>query len=132
MKLVAAAALTAALALPASAQSLDPALEMHALTHEMGLQYDGYFWHYYQHNWYVAQASSGPWTWVEPVYVPVYVQQVPVRYSRRPLAPPPDPQLVRRMQSNPRMPTDAAVRDYFWGAPGGARAVTGIERPARR
>ena len=112
-------------ALPAAAQSYDPTMEPEAL------YYEGLYWHYYQHNWYVSQLQAGPWAWVEPVYVPVYVQQVPIGRVRHPRLPLPDPQLARRMQSNPQMPSDAAVKSYFWGPQVGAKLTTGVERPRR-
>jgi len=46
--------------------------------------YDGLYWVYYNDNWYQSGWYNGPWQMVEPVYVPVYVLRVPVRYYRRP------------------------------------------------
>lgn len=46
--------------------------------------YDGLYWVYYNDNWYQSGWYNGPWQLVEPVYVPVYVLRVPVRYYRRP------------------------------------------------
>lgn len=48
--------------------------------------YDGLYWVYYGDNWYASAWYNGPWDLVEPVYVPVFILRVPVRYYR---APPP-------------------------------------------
>lgn len=118
--------LSLAAALPAAAQPYDPTLEPEAL------YYEGLYWHYYQHNWYVSQMQAGPWSYVQPVYVPVYIQQYPIQRFRTPRMPQPDPQMARRLAANPQLPTDAAVRNYFWGPQGTAGVpATGIERPRR-
>ena len=44
--------------------------------------YDGLYWVYVNDNWYSSYWYNGPWTLVAPVYVPVYVLRVPVRYYR--------------------------------------------------
>jgi hypothetical protein len=75
---------------------------------------------------------GGPWTYVETVYVPVYVQQVPVRFGRKPRAPQVDPVLARKLQSNPQLASDAAVKNYFWGPAATTSVQTGIERAPRR
>ncbi len=46
--------------------------------------YDGYYWVYQDDNWYSSSWYNGPWDLVDPMYVPIYVLQVPVRYYRRP------------------------------------------------
>ena len=48
--------------------------------------YDGMYWVLQGDNWYMSSWYNGPWTIVEPAYVPYYVLRVPVRYYR---APPP-------------------------------------------
>ncbi len=44
--------------------------------------YDGLYWVFANDNWYSSYWYNGPWTLVAPVYVPVYVLRVPVRYYR--------------------------------------------------
>lgn len=46
--------------------------------------YDGLYWVYLDDNWYSSDWYNGPWILAEPVYVPVFVLRVPVRYYRRP------------------------------------------------
>ena len=46
--------------------------------------YDGFYWVYQDDNWYSSSWYNGPWDLVDPMYVPIYVLQVPVRYYRRP------------------------------------------------
>lgn len=46
--------------------------------------YDGQYWIYDDDNWYASSWYNGPWTVVEPEYVPVFVLRVPVRYYHRP------------------------------------------------
>jgi hypothetical protein len=46
--------------------------------------YDGMYWIYAQENWYASSWYNGPWQFVSPNAVPVYVLRVPVRYYRRP------------------------------------------------
>ena len=48
--------------------------------------YDGMYWVFQGNNWYASAWYNGPWTVVQPLYVPAYVLRVPVRYYR---APPP-------------------------------------------
>ncbi|HSC00806.1 MAG TPA: hypothetical protein VLE45_12885, partial [Burkholderiaceae bacterium] len=48
--------------------------------------YDGLYWVYVNDTWYSSYWYNGPWTIVEPAFVPVFVLRVPVRYYR---APPP-------------------------------------------
>jgi hypothetical protein len=46
--------------------------------------YDGLYWVYQDDNWYSSSWYNGPWDQVGPMYVPIEVLQVPVRYYRRP------------------------------------------------
>jgi len=46
--------------------------------------YDGVYWVFSGENWYVSNWYNGPWDFVYPEYVPLYVLRVPVRYYRRP------------------------------------------------
>jgi hypothetical protein len=46
--------------------------------------YDGLYWVYHGDNWYASSWYNGPWGLVSPMYVPVYVLRVPVRYYRMP------------------------------------------------
>jgi hypothetical protein len=48
--------------------------------------YDGLYWVYQDDRWYSSEWYDGPWDLVDPMYVPYYVLQVPVRYYRRPPA----------------------------------------------
>jgi hypothetical protein len=46
--------------------------------------YDGLYWVYQDDNWYASSWYNGPWGFVDPYAVPVYVLRVPVRYYHRP------------------------------------------------
>lgn len=46
--------------------------------------YDGLYWVFHDDHWYVSAWYNGPWDWVDPFDVPVYVLRVPVRYYRKP------------------------------------------------
>lgn len=46
--------------------------------------YDGYYWVYQGDNWYVSDWYNGPWEWVAPEVVPLFVLRIPVRYYRNP------------------------------------------------
>lgn len=46
--------------------------------------YDGLYWVFEDDNWYYSSWYNGPWYVMEPMYVPVYLLRVPVRYYRRP------------------------------------------------
>lgn len=46
--------------------------------------YDGLYWVYSDDRWYASDWYNGPWWEVEPVYMPLFVLRVPVRYYRRP------------------------------------------------
>jgi hypothetical protein len=45
--------------------------------------YDGLYWSYAQDRWYSSEWYNGPWDFVEPEFVPLFVLRVPVRYYRR-------------------------------------------------
>ena len=42
--------------------------------------YDGMYWVYQQDNWYASSWYNGPWWFVGPAAVPLFVLRVPVRY----------------------------------------------------
>ncbi|MBC7962170.1 MAG: hypothetical protein H7Y05_04430 [Steroidobacteraceae bacterium] len=66
--------------------------------------YDGMYWVYQDDNWYASSWYNGPWSFVEPEVVPLFILRVPVRYYRQP------PVYFRGWQSN------AAPRwDRHWG-----------------
>ena len=46
--------------------------------------YDGYYWVYQDDNWYASSWYNGPWYFVEPMAVPLYILRIPVRYYRQP------------------------------------------------
>ena len=46
--------------------------------------FDGMFWLFHNDNWYASSWYNGPWSFVRPEYVPMYVLRVPVRYYRHP------------------------------------------------
>lgn len=46
--------------------------------------YDGRYWLFDDDDWYVSTWYNGPWEYVEPDFVPLYVLRIPVRYYRRP------------------------------------------------
>jgi hypothetical protein len=46
--------------------------------------YDGMYWVYQSDNWYASTWYNGPWRYVGPEAVPLYVLRVPVRYYRLP------------------------------------------------
>ncbi len=46
--------------------------------------YDGLYWVYEDDNWYSSDWYNGPWGFVDPGRVPLYVLRVPVRYYRSP------------------------------------------------
>ena len=45
--------------------------------------YDGLYWVFQGDNWYASSWYNGPWWFVEPYAVPVYILRVPVRYYRQ-------------------------------------------------
>jgi len=46
--------------------------------------YDGMYWVFENNTWYASSWYNGPWGLVDPLSVPVYILQVPVRYYRLP------------------------------------------------
>ena len=46
--------------------------------------YDGMYWVYQSDNWYASTWYNGPWRFVGPEAVPLFVLRVPVRYYRQP------------------------------------------------
>ena len=56
--------------------------------------YDGMYWVYQDDNWYASTWYNGPWGFVEPEVVPLYILRIPVRYYRQP------PVYFRGWQSN--------------------------------
>ena len=46
--------------------------------------YDGMYWVYHDDHWYASSWYDGPWWFVGPEFVPVFVLRIPVRYYRRP------------------------------------------------
>ena len=42
--------------------------------------YDGMYWVYQDDNWYASSWYNGPWWFVEPYYVPLFVLRIPARY----------------------------------------------------
>jgi len=56
--------------------------------------YDGMYWVYQNDSWYASSWYNGPWGFVEPSVVPLYILRVPVRYYRQP------PVYFRGWQSN--------------------------------
>ena len=56
--------------------------------------YDGMYWVFHNDNWYASTWYNGPWGFVEPEAVPLFVLRVPVRYYRQP------PVYFRGWQSN--------------------------------
>ena len=48
--------------------------------------YDGMYWVFAGDSWYMSSWYNGPWSLVQPAYVPYYLLRVPVRYY---MAPPP-------------------------------------------
>lgn len=48
--------------------------------------YDGMYWVYEDDDWYVSSWYNGPWDFVDPWDVPLFVLRIPVRYYRYPPA----------------------------------------------
>jgi hypothetical protein len=46
--------------------------------------YDGMYWVYQGDNWYASSWYNGPWGFVGPQAVPLFVLRIPVRYYRAP------------------------------------------------
>jgi hypothetical protein len=48
--------------------------------------YDGLYWVFESDRWYSSSWYNGPWTLIDPEFIPVYLLRVPVRYYRQPPA----------------------------------------------
>jgi hypothetical protein len=48
--------------------------------------YDGMYWVYQRDNWYASTWYNGPWGYVAPEVVPLFILRVPVQYYRQPPA----------------------------------------------
>jgi hypothetical protein len=48
--------------------------------------YDGMYWVYQNDNWYTSSWYNGPWEYVDPEFVPLFILRIPVRYYRYPPA----------------------------------------------
>lgn len=46
--------------------------------------YDGMYWVYQDDSWYASSWYNGPWAFVQPEAVPLFVLRIPVRYYRQP------------------------------------------------
>jgi hypothetical protein len=46
--------------------------------------YDGMYWYFDGVSWYDSPWYNGPWTVIDPFYVPSFILRVPVRYYHRP------------------------------------------------
>lgn len=46
--------------------------------------YDGMYWVYEDDNWYASSWYNGPWWFVEPYDVPLFILRIPVRYYMLP------------------------------------------------
>ena len=46
--------------------------------------YDGMYWVYQNDNWYASSWYNGPWGFVDPTAVPLFILRVPVSYYRQP------------------------------------------------
>ncbi len=46
--------------------------------------YDGMYWYFDGATWYDSPWYNGPWTVIDPFYVPSFILRVPVRYYHRP------------------------------------------------
>ena len=46
--------------------------------------YDGLYWVFEDDGWYFSSWYNGPWRFIGPEYVPVYLLRVPVRYYQQP------------------------------------------------
>ena len=46
--------------------------------------YDGLYWVYRDDRWFSSSWYNGPWEFVGPQYVPLFVLRIPVRYYRQP------------------------------------------------
>jgi hypothetical protein len=48
--------------------------------------YDGMYWIYQNDNWYTSAWYNGPWEYVDPDFVPLFILRIPVRYYGQPPA----------------------------------------------
>ncbi|MFA7403715.1 MAG: hypothetical protein WC007_06970 [Pelobacteraceae bacterium] len=46
--------------------------------------YDGMYWVYQDDNWYTSSWYNGPWGFVDPQVVPLFILRIPVRYYQQP------------------------------------------------
>ena len=46
--------------------------------------YDGMYWVYARDNWYASSWYNGPWDFVAPEAVPLFILRIPVGYYRNP------------------------------------------------
>ena len=46
--------------------------------------YDGLYWDYNGDRWFASPWYNGPWSYVDPIYVPTYVLWVPINYYHKP------------------------------------------------
>ena len=46
--------------------------------------YDGLYWVYEDDGWYASSWYNGPWEFVDPDFVPLFILRIPVRYYRQP------------------------------------------------
>ncbi|ABQ27600.1 hypothetical protein Gura_3444 [Geotalea uraniireducens Rf4] len=46
--------------------------------------YDGMYWVYQDDEWYASYWYNGPWWFVEPEVLPLFILRIPVRYYRHP------------------------------------------------
>ena len=46
--------------------------------------YDGMYWVYEGDRWYASSWYNGPWSFVRPEVVPLFILRIPVRYYHRP------------------------------------------------
>jgi len=46
--------------------------------------YDGMYWVYENDSWYASSWYNGPWGYVGPEVVPLFILRIPVRYYRQP------------------------------------------------
>ncbi len=46
--------------------------------------YDGMYWAYQNDNWYTSAWYNGPWDYIDPEFVPLFILRVPVQYYRQP------------------------------------------------
>ena len=46
--------------------------------------YDGVYWSFFDDGWYMSSWYAGPWYPVDPMYIPYYILNIPIRYYVRP------------------------------------------------